>query len=58
MAKLVNALDLGPSDFCFESSSLSTRTLNNSELVFILVNLEIKNLLFFKLLQLSNIKKR
>ena len=25
MAKLVNALDLGPSNFCFESSSLSIR---------------------------------
>ena len=25
VAKLVNALDLGPSNFCFESSSLSIR---------------------------------
>ena len=25
MAKLVDALDLGPSNFCFESSSLSIR---------------------------------
>lgn len=25
VAKLVDALDLGPSDFCFESSSLSIR---------------------------------
>jgi hypothetical protein len=27
MAKLVDALDLGPSNFCFESSSLSIRIL-------------------------------
>ncbi len=30
MAKLVDALDLGPSNFCFESSSLSIRKYNNS----------------------------
>ncbi len=29
VAKLVDALDLGPSNFCFESSSLSIRNLNN-----------------------------
>ena len=28
VAKLVDALDLGPSNFCFESSSLSIRNLN------------------------------
>ncbi len=27
VAKLVDALDLGPSNFCFESSSLSIRIL-------------------------------
>ena len=27
VAKLVDALDLGPSNFCFESSSLSIRNL-------------------------------
>ena len=27
VAKLVDALDLGPSNFCFESSSLSIRSL-------------------------------
>ena len=30
MAKLVDALDLGPSNFCFESSSLSIRSLFNN----------------------------
>ena len=30
VAKLVDALDLGPSNFCFESSSLSIRKYNNS----------------------------
>ena len=29
VAELVDALDLGPSNFCFESSSLSIRTLTN-----------------------------
>ena len=29
VAELVDALDLGPSNFCFESSSLSTRNLIN-----------------------------
>ena len=35
MAKLVDALDLGPSNFCFESSSLSIRIFLNSLLNFL-----------------------
>ena len=36
VAKLVNALDLGPSNLCFESSSLSIRTSFNLKLKFLL----------------------
>jgi hypothetical protein len=38
VAELVDALDLGPSDFCFESSSLSIRSQ-----VFSIVSLNIIN---------------
>ena len=48
MAKLVNALGLGSSDFCFESSSLSTRNL----LLFLLP----LNMLPFTLQQLRILK--
>lgn len=39
MAKLVDALDLGPSNFCFESSSLSIRTFIKSNIFKIIINM-------------------
>jgi hypothetical protein len=36
VAELVDALDLGPSNFCFESSSLSIRNLNLSIIHYLL----------------------
>ena len=53
MAKLVDALDLGPSNFCFESSSLSIRKyknsfINRSNIVFMVLPFTLQQLRIFK----------
>ena len=53
MAKLVDALDLGPSNFCFESSSLSIRTckisfITCSNKIFMVLPFTLQQLRIFK----------
>jgi DNA-binding transcriptional LysR family regulator len=53
VAKLVDALDLGPSNFCFESSSLSIRKyknsfINRSNIVFMVLPFTLQQLRIFK----------
>ena len=47
VAKLVDALDLGPSNFCFESSSLSIRNL-----IILILNF-ISSIMIYKILKQS-----
>ena len=57
MAKLVDALDLGPSNFCFESSSLSIRNLKLNIIILLKYDIILnKMILPFTLQQLRILK--